>query len=123
MTKRGFCVTETRNRPSTGSVPVTSAYVRSVMFSWWAAAAIFGVQMQLAQSRVGKTFDRPIIFPPMLALFSTTTTENPWSARSSAAWSPAIPPPMTSASVFLVSLMAFRPPPPPSTLPGTRASE
>ena len=37
-------------------------------------AAIFGVEMQLAQSRVGKTLLSRIIFPPTLASFSTRRT-------------------------------------------------
>ena len=44
------------------------------MLAWWMVAAIFGVEMQLAQSRVGKTLLRRIIFPPTLASFSTTRT-------------------------------------------------
>ena len=38
------------------------------MLSWWAAADMRGVVMQLAQSMVGKTLDRAIILPPMLGL-------------------------------------------------------
>ena len=54
--------------------------------------------MQLAQSRVGKTLDSRIILPPIEASRSTTATWKPWSAKSSAACSPAIPPPTTRAS-------------------------
>ncbi len=44
------------------------------MFGWWIVAAILGVEMQLAQSRVGNTLDSRIIFPPTLASFSTSRT-------------------------------------------------
>ena len=44
------------------------------MLSWWIVAAIFGVEMQLAQSSVGKTLLSRIIFPPTLASFSTIRT-------------------------------------------------
>ncbi len=53
-------------------MPSTSLYVKAVMLSWWIVAAIFGVEMQLAQSSVGKTLLSRIIFPPTLASFSTT---------------------------------------------------
>ena len=43
-------------------------------FGWWIVAAIFGVEMQLAQSSVGKTLLSRIILPPTLASFSTSTT-------------------------------------------------
>ena len=56
------------------SMPSTSLYVKAVMLAWWIVAAIFGVEMQLAQSRVGKTLLSRIIFPPTLASFSTTRT-------------------------------------------------
>ena len=44
------------------------------MLGWWMVAAIFGVEMQLAQSSVGKTLLSRIILPPTLASFSTTST-------------------------------------------------
>ena len=44
------------------------------MFGWWMVDAILGVEMQLAQSSVGKTLLSRIIFPPTLASFSTTST-------------------------------------------------
>ena len=52
----------------------TSVYVMAVTFGWWIEAAILGVEMQLAQSRVGKTLDSRIILPPTLASFSTSRT-------------------------------------------------
>ena len=52
----------------------TSVYVIAVTLGWWIEAAIFGVEMQLAQSSVGKTLDRRIIRPPTLASFSTSRT-------------------------------------------------
>ena len=61
-----------RRRPA--RCPSTSLYVRVVTFGWWIDAAIFGVEMQLAQSRVGKTLLSRIIFPPTLASFSTSRT-------------------------------------------------
>ena len=36
-----------------------------------------GVQIQLAQSSVGKTLLSAIIFPPMVGSFSTITTSKP----------------------------------------------
>ena len=44
------------------------------MFGWWIEDAILGVEMQLAQSSVGKTLDSRIIRPPTLASFSTSRT-------------------------------------------------
>ena len=37
-------------------------------------APILGVEMQLAQSRVGKTLQSRIILPPTLPSFSTSST-------------------------------------------------
>ena len=45
-----------------------------VTLGWWIDAAILGVEMQLAQSRVGKTLLSRIILPPTLASFSTSRT-------------------------------------------------
>ena len=44
------------------------------MFGWWMVAPILGVEMQLAQSSVGKTLLSRIIFPPTLASFSISST-------------------------------------------------
>lgn len=44
------------------------------MLGWWIAAAILGVEMQDAQSSVGKTLDSRIILPPTEASFSTSRT-------------------------------------------------
>ncbi len=52
----------------------TSVYVIAVTLGWWIEAAILGVEMQLAQSSVGKTLDSRIIRPPTLASFSTSRT-------------------------------------------------
>jgi len=52
----------------------TSVYVIAVTLGWWIEAAILGVEMQLAQSRVGKTLLSKIIRPPTLASFSTSRT-------------------------------------------------
>ena len=76
----------------------TSVYVQAVMLSWCVVAAIFGVEMQLAQSRVGKTFDSRIIFPPTLASFSTTSTLYPMSPSFRADSIPPIPLPTTRTS-------------------------
>ena len=74
-TKRAFRVTEAWKRPSAvRRIPSTRLYVIAVMFGWWIVAAIFGVEMQLAQSSVGKTLLSRIIFPPTLASFSTSRT-------------------------------------------------
>jgi hypothetical protein len=69
-----------------------------VTFGWAWVAAIFGVEMQLAQSRVGKTLLRRIIFPPTLGCFSTSTTRNPMSPSERADSMPPIPAPTTSTS-------------------------
>ena len=55
-------------------LPDARLYVIAVMFGWWMVDAIFGVEMQLAQSSVGNTFDSRIILPPTLASFSTSRT-------------------------------------------------
>ena len=52
----------------------TSAYVSTSMLGWWMVAPILGVEMQLAQSSVGKTLLSRIILPPTLGSFSTTRT-------------------------------------------------
>jgi len=44
------------------------------MRSWWATSAIRGVQMQLLQSRVGKTLFSPTMMPPMEGCRSTSNT-------------------------------------------------
>ena len=44
------------------------------MFGWLIVEDIFGPEMQLAQSRVGKTLLSRIIRPPTLASFSTSST-------------------------------------------------
>ena len=44
------------------------------MLGWWMVAPILGVEMQLAQSSVGKTLLSRIILPPTLGSFSTTST-------------------------------------------------
>ena len=64
----------------------------------WATADIFGVVMQLQQSRVGNTLLSMIILPPMEGSFSTSATWYPWSARSNAHCIPAMPPPSTRTS-------------------------
>src|SRR5665811_761791 len=65
------------------------------MFGWWIVDAIFGVEMQLAQSRVGKTLLSRIIFPPTLASRSTRRTLNPISPRFRADSIPPMPLPRT----------------------------
>ncbi len=56
-----------------------------------------GVRMHCEQSRVGKVSESCAMWPPIEASFSTSTTSWPPSAMSSAAWMPAMPPPMTMA--------------------------
>ncbi len=53
--------------------------------------------MHCEQSRVGKVSLSWLMWPPIEASFSTSTTSWPPSAMSSAAWMPAMPPPITSA--------------------------
>src|ERR1035437_9659663 len=72
-------------------MPSTSVYVRAVTLGWWIEAAILGVEMQLAQSSVGKTLDSKIIRPPTLASFSTSRTLYPMSPSLSADSMPAMP--------------------------------
>ena len=76
----------------------TRDWVRTVTLGWWTVAAILGVEMQLAQSRVGKTLLSKIILPPIDGSFSTTSTRWPMSPSLIAASMPPIPLPMTSAS-------------------------
>ncbi len=76
----------------------TTDWVSTVTLGWWAVAAIFGVEMQLAQSRVGKTLLSRIILPPIDGSFSTRSTRWPMSPSFTAASMPPIPLPMTSAS-------------------------
>ncbi len=56
--------------------------------------------MQAAQSSVGKVLSNIAMWPPIVPVRSTRYTRLPPSAISSAAWIPAIPPPMTSAAAF-----------------------
>ena len=44
------------------------------MFGWWIVDAILGVEMQDAQSSVGKTLRQQDHLPPTLASFSTSRT-------------------------------------------------
>ncbi len=71
-----------------------------------------GVRMHCEQSRVGKVSDSWLMWPPIDGSFSTSTTSTPPSAMSSAAWMPAMPPPMTRArlvtGIRIVSRGAFR---------------
>ena len=50
----------------------------------------------MEQSLVGKVLSSCAITPPMLGFFSIRETSIPISAKSSAAWIPAIPPPITA---------------------------
>ncbi len=77
---------------------LTSLKTRRSMLAWLADCAILGVEMQLAQSRVGKTLLSRIILPPMLGSFSTSSTLKPMSPRLTAASMPAMPAPMTMTS-------------------------
>ena len=56
-----------------------------------------GVRMHCEQSSVGKVSLSWLMWPPIEASFSTSTTSWPPSAMSSAAWMPAMPPPITRA--------------------------
>ena len=67
------------------------------MFGWLATSTIFGVMMHWEQSSVGKVSESWAMWPPMEGSRSTSSTWWPQSAMSSAAWMPAMPPPMTSA--------------------------
>ena len=62
----------------------------------------------MEQSIVGKVLSNWAITPPMDACFSTRTTSIPLSARSSAAWIPATPPPITMARWVMGSLSSVR---------------
>jgi hypothetical protein len=74
-TNLGLCRIVARKRPfASRAISSTSVYVNAVTLGWWIEAAIFGVEMQLAQSRVGKTLLSRIIRPPTLASFSTSRT-------------------------------------------------
>ena len=50
--------------------------------------------IQAEQSSVGNVFVKTAIFPPIVGNFSTNVTSLPESARSSADWIPAMPPPI-----------------------------
>ena len=70
-----FLRTRAWNVPSAFRViPSTSLCNCGVMFGWWTEEVIFGPEMQLAQSSVGKTLLSRIIRPPTLASFSTRRT-------------------------------------------------
>ncbi len=67
-------------------------------FGWFCVPAIFGVEMQLAQSSEGNTLLSRIIFPPTLGSLSMRRTRNPMSPSERADSIPPIPPPTTSTS-------------------------
>ena len=74
-TKVEFSFTLAWNAPKLSrSIPMTSLYSLVVMLGWLMVDDIFGPEMQLAQSRVGKTLLSRIIRPPTLASFSTSRT-------------------------------------------------
>ena len=75
------------------------------MLGCWAASTILGVRMHWEQSSVGKVSESWPMWPPMEGAFSTRTTWWPPSAMSSAAWMPAMPPPMTSARLVTGTLI------------------
>ena len=64
--------------------------------------------MHWEQSRVGKVSLNWLMCPPMEGSFSTRMTSAPPSARSSAAWMPAMPPPMTRARLVTGMQMVSR---------------
>ena len=78
------------------------------MFGRLPTSAILGVRMHWAQSRVGKTFVSFAMCPPMLGSLSTRWTLYPCSSSSREAVMPAIPPPTTSTSLELSSLISSR---------------
>jgi len=74
-TKVGLCTNSAVNVPSpAGVMRSTALETWTVTLGWWETAAIFGVEMQEAQSSVGKTLLRRIILPPTDGSFSTRAT-------------------------------------------------
>src|SRR5665647_255565 len=74
-TKVEFSFTVAWNAPPPSRwIPMTSLYSLVVMLGWLIVDDIFGPEMQLAQSSVGKTLLSKIIRPPTLASFSTSRT-------------------------------------------------
>ena len=74
------------------------------MFGCCATSTIRGVRIHCEQSSVGNVSDSWDICPPIDGSCSTITTFCPAFAISSAAWIPAMPPPMTSA-VFVTGTL------------------
>src|ERR1035437_8921185 len=68
------------------------------MLGWLMVEDIFGPEIQLAQSRVGKTLLSRIIRPPTLASFSTSRTLWPMSASLIDDSIPPMPLPITRTS-------------------------
>ena len=64
-----------------------------------------GVRMHCEQSSVGKVSESWLMWPPMEGSLSTRITSWPPSAMSSAAWMPAMPPPMTRARLVTGTVM------------------
>ena len=75
------------------------------MLGCWYASTMRGVRMHCEQSSVGNVSLSWLMWPPMDASFSMRTTSWPPSAMSSAAWMPAMPPPMTRARLVTGILM------------------
>src|SRR3972149_2525762 len=94
-----------RNSPTSPSTFTTSALFRISMFGCSPTSDSFGASMQTEQSSVGKFLSSAAILPPMDGPFSTSTTRAPASARSSAAWTPAMPPPMTRTESLAMLLL------------------
>jgi len=86
--------------PGVPATLFTSERVWMRMFGCLWTSTIFGERMHIEQSFVGNVLSSCAICPPMVGSRSTRCTVTPWFARSSAAWIPATPPPMTTTSLM-----------------------
>ena len=106
VTKPACCWMAIRKAPALPSTFTTSALFSTSMLGCSPTSESFGASMQTEQSSVGKFLSRAAILPPMDGPFSTRITLAPASARSSAAWTPAMPPPMMSTESLMPWLLS-----------------
>src|SRR5208337_1532198 len=88
----------TRKCPDSPSTFSTSVRVWILIFACLWTSTIFGERMHIEQSLVGNVLSSCAMWPPIVGSRSIRWTTIPWFARSSAAWMPLIPAPMTTTS-------------------------
>src|SRR5208337_5015240 len=88
----------TRKCPALPSTFSTSERVWTRIFACLWISTILGERMHMEQSLVGNVLSSCAMCPPIVGSRSIRWTMIPWFARSSAAWMPETPAPMTTTS-------------------------